>query len=74
MCALQLSSSHCRKGRSWLMWSLLHFVTSTVQSKLPAQQQVSFNVREKDFPRQYVSVIVKLCLGAMPTNTITWLC
>lgn len=36
----QLSSSHCRKGRSWLMWSLLHFVTSTVQSKLPAQQQV----------------------------------
>ena len=23
------------------MWSLLHFVTSTVQSKLPAQQQVS---------------------------------
>ena len=37
----QLSSSRCRKGRSWLMWSLLHFVTSTVQSKLPAQQQVS---------------------------------
>ena len=38
---VQLSSTCSRKGRSWLMWSLLHFVTSTVQSKLPAQQQVS---------------------------------
>ena len=36
---LQLSQSKCRKGRHWLMWSLLHFVTSTIQSKQP--QQVS---------------------------------
>ena len=33
---LQLSHSKLRKGKDWLMWSLLHF-SSTVQSKQPGQ-------------------------------------
>ena len=37
LCLLQLSQSKCRKGRHWLMWSLLQFVTSTIQSKQPQQ-------------------------------------
>jgi mediator of RNA polymerase II transcription subunit 23 len=53
----RLSSSRCRKGRSWLMWSLLHFATSTVQSKLPAQQQPSAGSTAVTLQREFVPIL-----------------
>ncbi len=44
----QLSPSKLRKGRDWLMWSLLHF-SSTVQSKVSQPAQV--------FQKEFVPII-----------------
>lgn len=47
-CCVQLSPSKLRKGRDWLMWSLLHF-SSTVQSKASQPVQV--------FQKEFVPII-----------------
>jgi mediator of RNA polymerase II transcription subunit 23 len=39
------------------MWSLLHFVTSTVQSKLPAQQQPSATSTAAQLQKEFVPIL-----------------
>lgn len=49
---LQGKLSHCshRKGRGWLMWALLHFVTSTVQQKQQGSVQTQGSVQKELVP------------------------
>lgn len=63
----QLSQGRYQKGRKWLMWCLLHFMTSTIPSK--AAQVVhmyipySADIRQYTHTTDYIDYVTRIGNG-----------